>query len=206
MHTGFSYVFGMIVTHLGTALAVKSGLGAGFWSALYVGLSTTTTLSAGVWFCIVQVVLLWVNAKLKSRQIEWAAIIPILIESLSFHIWLEMVLSSVHLGEAPFFVQVLVFLIGMTVAGMGIGLYVQTGYVRSPVDELFLAISHRYGLSIAVSQTAVAATITAIAYVLDGPVGLGTLLSILVFGQFIQFFERKFSPYFTSQRTMHEHV
>ncbi|MFC0523394.1 YitT family protein [Pontibacillus salicampi] len=184
---GIIYVLGMLITYFGTALVVKSALGAGFWSALYVGMSQTVGLSVGIWFALIQIGIVVLNAKLRNQKPDWLAIIPILIESAAFTLWLEYILQDVQFEEATLLVKTAVFLTGMTIASLGIGIYIHTGFTRAPVDELFLSLSHRFRLKMSASQSLIAATVTLTALLLGGPVGLGTFLSILVFGPFIQF-------------------
>ncbi|MCA1023536.1 hypothetical protein [Halobacillus litoralis] len=63
----FYYIMGIITVYFGTALVVKASLGAGFWTALFVGFSERFGMSAGFWFSITQLVVIFVNAWLKKR-------------------------------------------------------------------------------------------------------------------------------------------
>ncbi|KGP71937.1 YczE/YyaS/YitT family protein [Pontibacillus yanchengensis] len=187
------YLTGITITYFGTALVVKSALGAGFWSALYVGLSDFIGLTVGFWFASFQFLIVLVNAYLKKQSIEWSAIVPIIIESVLFTFWLEFVLQNLNLTDAFMLTKISAFLTGMICASFGIALYIQTGFTRAPVDELFLAISQRFKLKIGLAQSFIASTVTLISFLIGGPVGIGTALTIFIFGPCIQFWYNRLS-------------
>ncbi|WP_079477217.1 YczE/YyaS/YitT family protein [Halobacillus salinus] len=186
------YTLGIAITYLGTSIVVKAALGAGFWSALFVGLHERTSLPSGLWFGIAQFILVFINAFLKKSSIEWSAIFPLLIESAFFTLWLDIVLHSVDLEAAPLYVQGTAFLIGLVIATFGVGLYIQTKLTRSPVDELFLALSQRLKWRISTSQITIATLVTALALLAGGPVGLGTVLAMLLMGPLVEFWDTRF--------------
>ncbi len=181
------YLFGMVIIYLGTTLAVKSTIGAGFWSALFVGLSKSLPFSVGFWFAVSQVIIVFINAFLLKGRPEWLAFIPIVLESIIFDFWLEFVFKDIHFDDAMLLTRVGIFTLALVIASFGIALYVLTGLPRSPVDQLFISISQRFRWKIGASQTIVAITVSSIAFMLGGPVGVGTVISIFLFGPCIQF-------------------
>lgn len=180
------YLFGMVIIYLGTTLAVKSTIGAGFWSALFVGLSNKFIFSVGVWFVICQILIVFFNAWLLKSRPEWLAIIPILLEGAIFDFWLEVVFKNVDFSHMMLWMRIGIFSSALVIASLGIALYVLTGYPRSPVDQLFVSISQRFQWKMGVSQSMVALVVTGFAYILGGPVGVGTVLSIFLYGPFIE--------------------
>ncbi len=67
----------------------------------------------------------------------------------------------------------------------------------APVDQLFLAVSHRFNLSLRMGQTVVAAIVAFVAFLIGGPVGIGTLAGILFLGPAIQFcYSRVYPMYY----------
>ncbi|MCA0972503.1 hypothetical protein LCM20_18050 [Halobacillus litoralis] len=188
----FIYISGIAITYLGTSIVVKSALGAGFWSALFVGLHNQTGLPSGLWFGLAQCIIVFINAFLNKSSIEYTAIIPILIESAFFTLWLDYALRHVHLESAPIAVKGTAFIVGLIIATLGVALYIQTKLTRSPVDELFLAVSARFQWRISTSQISVAVIVTLLACWAGGPVGLGTLLAMLLMGPFVEFWNDRF--------------
>ncbi|WP_345244060.1 hypothetical protein [Pontibacillus salipaludis] len=180
------YILGMLITHLGTALSVKSTIGAGFWSAFFVGASHSIGLTPGMWFALSQITLVFINAFLSNRQPVWLAFIPIIIESVFFDFWLTFAFNNVSLANVPLAFRIITFISALTIASFGISLYLYTNLPRSPVDQLFVTISERFRLSIGLSQSIIAATITLFAFLLGGPIGAGTAISVFLLGPFIQ--------------------
>lgn len=180
------YLFGMLITHLGTALSVKSTIGAGFWSAFFVGASHSIGMTPGIWFALSQVIIIFLNAFLAQRKPVWLAFIPILIESAFFDFWLTFALHHVSLSDLPLVFRIGTFICALTIASFGISLYLYTNLPRSPVDQLFVTVSERFHLSLGFSQSIIAATITVLAYLLGGPIGAGTAVSVFLLGPFIQ--------------------
>lgn len=187
------YLFGMTIIYLGTTLAVKSTLGAGFWSALFVGLSDTLPFSVGIWFAVSQILIAFINAYLLRGRPEWLAFIPILIEGIIFDFWLEVVFQHVHFADELLITRIGIFMSSLVIASFGIALYIMTGLPRSPVDQLFISIAYRFKFKIGASQTLVAMTVSVIAIMLGGPVGVGTGISVFLFGPCIQFWTQRIS-------------
>lgn len=187
-----TYILGIAITYLGTSIVVKAALGAGFWSALFVGLHERTHLPSGLWFGMAQFMIVFINAFLKKSSIEWTAIFPLLIESAFFTLWLDIVLGNISLETAPIVIKGAAFLFGLVTATIGVGLYIQTKLTRSPVDELFLALSQRLKWRISTSQVMIAIIVTTLALFAGGPVGIGTVLAMLLMGPFVEFWDTKF--------------
>ena len=75
--------------------------------------------------------------------------------------------------------------------GIGIGIYMEAHFPKSPIDGLMLAIHQRFQWSINTSRIIVELSGAVIGFLLGGPVGLGTLLIALVVGKIIQMTNRK---------------
>lgn len=187
----FQYLIGMTIIYFATTLAVKSTIGAGFWSALFVGLSDSLPFSVGVWFATSQILIVFINACLLKGKPELLAFIPILLESIIFDFWLEVVFRNIHFTDFLLITRIGIFMLALMIAGFGIALYIMTGYPRSPVDQLFIAISYRFKWKVGASQTLVALTVSVVAFLLGGPVGAGTILSVFLLGPCIQFWMHK---------------
>ncbi len=70
--------------------------------------------------------------------------------------------------------------------GIGIGIYVEAHFPKSPIDGLMLAIHNRFKWSINTSRIVVELSGAVIGFLLGGPVGLGTLIIALFVGEIIQ--------------------
>ena len=95
-----------------------------------------------------------------------------------------------HIHIEPVYLQLLVFLIGISCTSLGAGLYLVSDFPVNPIDHMMVCISERFHISIAVSKYIVEGSGMALGLLLKGPVGIGTILMILVFGPMIQFFKQ----------------
>ncbi|SDJ24572.1 YczE/YyaS/YitT family protein [Salimicrobium halophilum] len=191
------YVLGMLINFFGVALLINAALGAGFWTAFFIGVSDHLGFTVGFWYGVFQFLIVFVNALLMKQAPEIRAVIPIVMESLILDFWLEIVFASVNFAVYPFAVQLAILLVAVMIIGLGVAVYILPQFPRAPVDQLFLAVSHRFNLSLQVGQTAVAATMTALAFIIGGPVGLGTLAPMIMLGPWIQwFYTRSYTLYY----------
>ncbi|MCQ6277387.1 hypothetical protein JMM81_21195 [Bacillus sp. V3B] len=82
-------------------------------------------------------------------------------------------------------------MIGVIVAGIGIGMYMEARFPKTPIDGLMVAISNRLGWSLNLSRISIEATGTLTGFLLSGPVGLGTLVVVVFLGKIIQTTNRR---------------
>ncbi|UOQ94546.1 hypothetical protein MUO14_06225 [Halobacillus shinanisalinarum] len=180
------YLLGMVINFLGVTLIINATLGAGFWTAFFIGVSDKLGFTVGFWYGVFQFFIIFINAKLMKQLPEMRAIIPVLLESVILDFWVEIVFANVDLTTAPFVLQVATLLAGVAIVGLGVAIYILPQFPRAPVDQLFLAVSHRFNLSLQSGQTLVAVVMTGLAFVIGGPVGIGTLTPMLFLGLMIQ--------------------
>lgn len=181
------YLLGMVTNFFGVALIVNAMLGAGFWTSFFIGVSDKVGYTVGFWYGVFQLLFIFVNGWLVKQAPEIRAVIPVILESLILDFWLEVVFANISLANAPFLLQLFTLLAGVFIVGLGVAVYILPQFPRAPVDQLFLAVSHRFNLSLRMGQTVVAAIVAFVAFLIGGPVGIGTLAGILFLGPAIQF-------------------
>ncbi|MCA0971476.1 hypothetical protein LCM20_12795 [Halobacillus litoralis] len=190
------YILGMFVNFFGVALLIKATLGAGFWTALFVGLSDRLGLTVGIWYAMFQLLFIFVNGWLMKQAPEIKALLPLVLESIILDFWVEVVFGNVSFASAPFAVQLAMLVTGVSFSALGVAIYILPQLPRAPVDQLFLAVSGKFKLSLRVSQTLIALSTSTSALLIGGPVGLGTVLGVLFAGPMIQYFYVKGYPLF----------
>lgn len=180
------YLVGMFINFFGVALLINATLGAGFWTSFFIGVSDHLGYTVGFWYGAFQLLIIFINAKLMNNLPETRAVVPVILESLILDFWLEIVFARVDLATAPFFLQVTALLAGVAIIGLGVAIYILPQFPRAPVDQLFLAVSSRFKLSLQAGQTVVAVIMTTLALIIGGPVGLGTIAPMILLGPIIQ--------------------
>lgn len=190
------YLLGMFLNFFGVALLIKATLGAGFWTALFVGLSDQLGFTVGLWYALFQFLFIFANGWLMKQKPEPRALIPLFLESFILDFWLEIVFHNFTLLHAPFLLQAGAMILGISLSAAGVGLYILPALPRAPVDQLFLAIASRFTISLRLSQTLVALTTSTSALLMGGPVGLGTAAGVLFAGPIIQLTYTRAYPYY----------
>lgn len=200
------YLIGMVINFFGVALLINATLGAGFWTAFFIGVSDKLGYTVGFWYGAFQLIIIFINAKLMKKLPEVRAVVPVILESLILDFWVEIVFANVDLSSAPFILQAAALLTSVAIIGLGVAIYILPQFPRAPVDQLFLAVSHRFNLSLQTGQTLVAVIMTSLALVIGGPVGLGTLAPMLFLGPAIQLFYTRAYPLYYKLHPYGEYV
>jgi uncharacterized protein len=169
---------------------IQANIGAGAWDALNVGLSKTFGLTVGSWVIIVGVLIMMLNAFLLQRKPAYLAIGTIILIGFFIDFWLIFIL--VGLTPDKFILKLLIFLSGLVVASLGIAIYLQAKFPLSPLDNLMIAISTRFKLKVGIAKTVAELTGLILAFLFNGPIGIGTILCTVAIGPLIQLF----FPYF----------
>lgn len=186
------FVTGLFIISIGVSLTIKANIGTGAWDALNVGLYNKFGLTVGTWVIIVGAIVILVNAALLKRIPDFLAIITIMIIGLFIDFFLIFVLKGWELNS--FFIEFIVFLLGLLILSLGIAMYLQAKFPLSPLDNLMLAIRERFHVSVGLAKTIGELTGLVLAFIFNGPIGIGTILVTLLIGPFIQlffpFFER----------------
>lgn len=184
------FIIGLFILSLGISLMIQANIGAGAWDALNVGLSKTFGLTVGSWVIIVGVLIMMLNAFLLQRKPAYLAIGTIILIGFFIDFWLIFIL--VGLTPENFILKLLIFLSGLVVASLGIAIYLQAKFPLSPLDNLMIAISTRFKLKVGIAKTVAELTGLILAFLFNGPIGIGTILCTVAIGPLIQLF----FPYF----------
>ncbi|MCH5585599.1 YitT family protein [Shimazuella sp. AN120528] len=178
------FIFGLLIKTFGLALIIRSHLGTGAWEAFYIGLSKNTGLSIGFWIIIIGFFLIWFNAWLWRRKPTYSSFVTIAIVGLFIDWWLGLL----EITPYSLLSQMTMFWIGLFIAAMGASLYLLSNVSPTPIDQLMLALSHRFQVSLMSAKTIGELFALVFALALHGSIGFGTVIFTLLFGPLIQFF------------------
>lgn len=183
---GIAYILGLFILSLGVSFTILAGLGTGAWDALNVGLASQVGFTVGNWVIIIGVILIVVNAFLLKARPEVLAIITVFILGYFIDFWLLIALTNWH--PEPFLYQLVVLIVGVVLMAFGISTYLQAKFAAIPIDQLMIAIRKRTGFSLMVSKTIGEVIALFVAFLIGGPIGLGTVIVTLSIGPLIQVF------------------
>lgn len=178
------YVIGLLILTLGISLAITAQKGASAWDALAVGESTTFGLTVGTWIIINCSFLLFVNAFLQKKRPEWLAAITFILIGRFLDIWIFIDLE--HFFAANTYTRYLQLILSIFAMTLGIAIYLQAKFPLSPIDDLMISLNKRFGVSLGVGKTIGEVFALVIAFLLHGPIGIGTILITFSIGPILQ--------------------
>ncbi|CAM3788850.1 YitT family protein [Aeromicrobium ponti] len=174
------YVLGIVILTLGISLTIQSDLGTSPFDALLVGLSKNVGLSVGSWEIIIALFLIGCNSFLKRQRPEILGLLTAFITGISIDLWLYVL---PHLLEPELWYSRLVcFGVGLLVTGIGTATYLYTNFAPIPVDRLTLILKDLTKSNLFFSRTVIYLVFLLMAMKFNGPIGIGTLLTVCLGG------------------------
>ncbi|WP_338452953.1 DUF6198 family protein [Niallia oryzisoli] len=184
------YLVGLAINALGIALTIYSAAGVGSWDAAAIGVNHYLGLTIGTWTIAIQVLIVLTTKTVERKRFQYGSMLAIILRSIFLDLWMYLLFDHLEIPSS-ILMQWLVFLLGTLGIGVGIGIYIEAKFPKSPVDGLMLALHNRFHWSINVSRIVVELTGTLLGFILGGPVGLGTLIIALFVGKVIQLVNSK---------------
>lgn len=180
------YVVGILILTLGISLTIQSKLGTSPFDALLVGLSKNVGLTVGSWEIILALLLIGSNSLLARQRPEILGLVTAFITGIGIDMWLFLLHDIV--SPDLWFSQAVCFTIGLVVVGLGTATYLQTNFAPIPVDRLTLIIKELTRKTVFFSRTLIYILFLMLAIIFNGPIGVGTLLTICLGGYILHFF------------------
>lgn len=100
--------------------------------------------------------------------------------------WMAHLVNRLH--YFMFMSQLLLLIAGLIIVGLGIALYLQSEFPLNPIDDFMVTIQERYGVNLMVAKLIGEILALLFAFLVKGPIGLGTLIIAFGLGPAIQFF------------------
>ena len=187
-------VAGLLVFAAGIVAMLESHLGLSPWDVLHQGLARQTGLSFGAANIAVTAVVLaaaWgLGAKIGIGTLANAALVGTFVEVLSS-------LGPVAaLDQAPLVVRITLLTLGVTLMGVGTGLYIGADLGAGPRDSLMVVGARRTRFRIGAVRATLEVSALAAGWALGGAVGIGTVAFALAIGPMVEtsFWLLKLSP------------
>ena len=83
--------------------------------------------------------------------------------------------------------QLIIFVIGIAITAIGVGVYVSPNVGAGPRDSLMLLLMAKTGWSIKKVRTGIEIIVALAGWALGGPVGIGTIIIALLLGQIVHY-------------------
>lgn len=180
------YVLGILLLAFGVALTIQSRLGTSPFDALLVGLSKTVGLTVGSWEIIIAFILIFCNSFLKRERTEFLGLLTSFITGISIDMWLFLLHNLIT--PEIWLSKLVCFVIGIIFIGLGTAIYLHTHFAPIPIDHLNLIIQELTNMSIQFSRTVIYLFFLLTAILFNGPIGIGTLITLCLGGAILNYF------------------
>ena len=159
---------GYAIYGLSIALIIQAGLGTGPWAVLAVAVAVISGTTPGT----------------MKEKIGWATLGNILF----IGPWTDLFLFILPSLEGNLWLQIPGMLIAVILSGLATAVYISVDGGAGPRDSLMLAVSRTTGQSVQLSRGIIEVLVVILGWILEGPVGVGTLAFALLIGPLVQIF------------------
>lgn len=181
------FISGLLLATLGVVFLLSTKVGAPPWDATFAALHRRFGLTVGTWVIIINVLFALLTAFLMKRRPKFESAITIILWGGFVDLWLNTIFKNMKFTTEPYFLQIIIFIIGLILLGFGIGVYLVSKFPEMPVDELMLALMEKYKLSLKKTKISIEATGYLLAVLLKGPIGIGSVVLVVFLGQIVQY-------------------
>lgn len=178
------FIVGIIILTFGARIILLSDLGVGGLDAIAIGLAERTDKSIGMWIVVLGILLVIIGSVIRKK----ITILPLgtsLLVGWFYNlwgiIWFDKMISPTQTANIGY-----TFLLGILIAPIGAALYISSEVSMGPVDYLMIAVKERFHKSIQIGRTFIEVIFVLIGYFVGGPIGLGTICIMLLWGLILQ--------------------
>ena len=174
---------GLFFYSCGVYLTVQANIGIAPWECLSMAISPLVGISFGIVHMISGIIILCIDLLMKEK-IGFGTILDALLVG-NYVDWIGY-FDPVPVSESlP--LSVLMVIAGLFVMGYGQYFYMSAGQSCGPRDSLTIAIGKRFPRTpIGVVQTVIVAIVLFAGWMLGGPIGIGTIISVFFAGTALQ--------------------
>ena len=180
--TLFYLVLGLVIFGFGESLLIHSMIGLSPWLVLAEGIAINLNWSIGfaTFACSVVVLLMWLPLK---QQPGVGTILNIIIIAGT----IDMSMYLFDFSTTSYFTNLLVSSLGVTLVGLGSGIYLIANLGPGPRDGLMTGLQRVTQYPIAWVRVCIEVSVVGVGWILGGTVGVGTLLCAFGIGPAVAF-------------------
>lgn len=182
------FIIGLMLFSLGISLTIIADIGISPWDATSVGLYDRFHLTIGTWMNLQSLLLIAMGAMIKRERPKIECMITSFVMSMFVDLFMLCFADIIVHGWMQ---QAMTYALGVLIISAGCGTYLVAKFSPCPIDYFMMAIKDGCHTSIAKAMTICEGTGFLFALLVQGPIGIGTLLSIFIYGPLIQFFNQR---------------
>ena len=176
-------IFGLLIFAFGVHLTIFANIGLAPWDCLGMGVSYHTPLNYGITMTIMAVLIVGIDLLMKER-IGFGTIIDALLTGNLIQMFND--LNPLPLNEG-LLTGIPIMLLGFVFMAVGQWIYMSGAQCCGPRDMLLVGLGKRLPkVPIGVVEVMLWAAVLFVSWLLDGPIGIGTLISVVGAGLVMQ--------------------
>lgn len=174
---------GLFIFSIGVYLTIQANIGLAPWDCLSMGVSYRVGMSYGIVHTIISIIILIIDILLKEK-IGYGTILDALLVG-NYVDLIDHCITLPKIDSLP--LSIAMVIVGLLMMGYGQVFYMDAAQGCGPRDSLLVALGKRFPRTpIGVVQTGMVGVALLIGWLLGGPVGIGTVISVFGLGSALQ--------------------
>jgi len=174
---------GLFIFSIGVYLTIEANIGLAPWDCLSMGVSGRVGYSYGIVHTVISIIILAIDILLKEK-IGYGTILDALLVG-NYVDLIDRIVTLPDFNSLP--ISIIMVIIGLFIMGYGQYFYMDAAQGCGPRDSLLIALGKRFPRTpIGVVQTVMVGIALLIGWLLGGPVGIGTVISVFGLGTALQ--------------------
>ena len=175
--------FGLFIFSIGVYLTNQANIGLAPWDCLSMGVSARVGMSYGIVHTIISIIIVLIDVLLKEK-IGYGTILDALLVG-NYVDLIDRIITLPDFNSLP--IRIVMVVVGLLIMGYGQVFYMDAAQGCGPRDSLLVALGKRFPKTpIGVVQTGMVGIALLIGWLLGGPVGIGTVISVFGLGTALQ--------------------
>jgi uncharacterized protein len=195
-------MFGLLLYALGIVVTIRANIGYAPWDAFHAGLSRIAGFSFGTASILVGifvgVLVMVLGEKIGLGSILNMVLIGVIIDIIMF--------AGIIPLSQNYVTGIAMLLVGLFIIAVGTYFYIKSGFGAGPRDSLMVVLNRKTRIPVGVCRIMVELTVTIAGWALGGMVGIGTVISAVAIGFFVQlvFAVLRFKPASVQHETLRQ--
>ena len=174
---------GLFIFSIGVYLTIQANIGLAPWDCLSMGVSYRVGMSYGIVHTIISIIIVLIDVLLKEK-IGYGTILDALLVG-NYVDLIDHFITLPKIDSLP--LSIAMVIVGLLMMGYGQVFYMDAAQGCGPRDSLLVALGKRFPRTpIGVVQTGMVGVALLIGWLLGGPVGIGTVISVFGLGSALQ--------------------
>ena len=174
---------GLFIFSIGVFLTIQADIGLAPWDCLSMGASYRVGMSYGIVHTIISIIIVLIDVLLKEK-IGYGTILDALLVG-NYVDLIDHFVTLPDFNSLP--ISIVMVCVGLLIMGYGQVFYMDAAQGCGPRDSLLVALGKRFPRTpIGVVQTGMVGIALLIGWLLGGPVGIGTVISVFGLGTALQ--------------------